>query len=479
MKKLLTILFLIGSAALVDAQEGYRYDKISEKSFHSAFRNVEDSVKSSAKGYHTDIYPLFNIAGGAEINDNSHEIYSANAGVEVKAGLLSKLTVSYKLYGGISRYMDYFANIADSLNYIPAGGGFKKKGDTYFALYHDFNLTYHIADYLKISVGKGRKAIGDGYRSLLLGNNNSGMYFFDINVGEGGFKYVFSLNTAKSLDSESGRGRTKYLVYHAISWNITNYLNVGGFEAVTIVRRDSLGNSRFIDLHYLNPALFFRPVEYALGSPDNVLMGVFGKARYYKKNILYGQVMLDEYNSTFLKGGNDWWAKKFAVQAGARGELFNRLQYLVEANYIRPFMYSHDNAISSYSMCSQPLAHPYGANLKEGVVNLRYKTKNQKFLVDFTADIVKTGTDTDTISYGGNILVPYTRRGDDYGQSMLQGKPLTVKDLSMTVEYNMKLNFDSEGYVIKPFVTFGCYNNDEKNLYFLIGIKNFDLSRFY
>jgi hypothetical protein len=208
-------------------------------------------------------------------------------------------------------------------------------------------------------------------------------------------------------------------------------------------------------------------------------MGIFGKARYYRKNILYGQVMLDEFNSSFLKAGSDWWAKKFAIQAGARGEVFNRLKYLAEANYIRPFMYSHDDAIRSYSMCSQPLAHPYGANLKEGILNLSYTTKNNKWNIDFTADIVKTGIDTDTISYGGNVLRPYTLRSDDYGQSMLQGKPLTITDLNLTVEYKMKLNFDSEGYILKPFVTFGCYNNEEKNIYFLIGIKNFDLTRFY
>ena len=478
MKRFLTILFLVWSAALLYAQEGYRYDLLNQKSFHSALYPYYDTITNiNTNSYQVDIYPLINLAAG--VGDKSkHAIYSANGGVEIKAKI-PKLTFSYKIYGGISRYCDYFAALADSFNYIPAGGGFKKKGDTYFSLYHDFNITYHIADYLKISVGKGHKAVGDGYRSLLLGRNNSGMYYFDIIAGEGGFRYIFSANTAKSLDTEAGHARTKYLVYHTISWNITNYLNIGGFEAVNIVRRDSLDNSQFIDLHYLNPVIFFRPVEYAIGSPDNVLLGFFGKIRYYKNNILYGQVMLDEYNSTFLKSGNDWWAKKFAVQAGARGKVFNRLQYIAEANYIRPFMYSHDNAIRSHSMCSQPLAHPYGANLKEGLINLGYKTKNDLFKIDLTVDIVKTGIDTDTISYGGNILVPYTRRGDDYGQSMLQGKTLTITDLNLTAEYNMKLNFDTEGYILKPFVTFGLRNQGEKNAYFLIGIKNFDLTRFY
>lgn len=478
MKKLSLILLLICSAALLYAQEGYRYHLLNNKDFHSALNDYPDTLKSTPNGYHVDIYPLFNISAGMGDNAN-HAIYSANAGVEAKVDLLSKFTVSYKIYGGISRYNDYFAALADSIGYIPAGGIFSKNSNNYYSIYHDFNITYHIADYLKISAGKGRKFLGDGYRSLLLSNNNSGMYFFDITAGEGGFKYIFSINTAKNFDSEHSGARTKYLVYHAISWNITNFLNIGGFEAVSIMRRDSLGNSRFVDLHYLNPVLFFRPVEYALGSPDNVLMGVFGKLRYYHKNILYGQIMLDEFNSSFLKGGSDWWAKKFAIQAGARGEIFNQLQYLAEANYIRPFMYSHDNAIRSYSMCSQPLAHPYGANLKEALINLRYQTRNSKFNFDLTADVVKTGIDTDSISYGGNILIPYTRRKDDYGQAMLQGKPLTITDLSLTVEYNMKLNFDSEGYMLKPFVTFGCYNKDEKCVYFLIGIKNFDLTRFY
>ena len=478
MKRLLTILLIVCSAALLYAQDGYRYDLLSQKSFHSALYPYYDTITNiRTNGYQIDIYPLINLAAG--VGDNAkHEIYSANGGVEIKAEI-PKFTFSYKIYGGISRYCDYFATLADSLNYIPAGGGFKKKGDTYFSLYHDFNVTYHIADYLKFSAGKGHKAVGDGYRSLLLSRNNSGMYYFDIIAGTGGFRYIFSANTAKSLDTETGRGRTKYLVYHTISWNITNYLNIGGFESVTIVRRDSLGNSKFIDLHYLNPVIFFRPVEYGIGSPDNVIMGIFGKARYYKNNILYGQVMLDEYNSTFLKGGSDWWAKKFAIQAGARGEVFNSLQYIAEANYIRPFMYSHDNAIRSYSMCSQPLAHPYGANLKEGLVNLRYTTKDKKIVMDFTADLIKTGIDTDTISYGGNILVPYTRRSDDYGQAMLQGKSLTITDLNLTIEYNMKLNFDSEGYLLKPFVTFGLRNQGENNAYIMIGIKNFDLTRFY
>ncbi|MBR4213994.1 MAG: hypothetical protein IKR94_01580 [Bacteroidales bacterium] len=478
MKKLSLILFLIYSAALLYAQDYYRYDLLNDKSYHSAINYYPDTLKSDTNVYHIDISPLFNIASGRGDN-GKHAIYSGNVGVEVKADLLSKLTASYRIYGGFSHYNDYFAALADSIGYIPAGGNFYKNGNNYYSIYHEFDITYHIADYLKISAGKGCKKVGDGYRSLLLSDNNSGMYYFDITAGTGGLQYIFSVNTAKNIDSECSGSRTKYLVYHAFSWNITNYLNIGGFEAVSIMRRDSSGNSKFVDLHYLNPVMFFRPVEYSVGSPDNVLMGVFGKVRYYRKNILYGQVMLDEFNSSFLKAGNDWWAKKFAFQAGARGEAFDRFTYIVEANYIRPFMYSHDNAIRSYSMRSQPLAHPYGANLKEGLVNLRYTTRNEKFYFDLTADVVKTGIDTDSISYGGNILIPYTLRGDDYGQTMLQGKPLTITDLSFTMEYKMKLNFDSKSYILKPFVTFGCYNKDEKCLYFMIGIKNFDLTRFY
>ncbi|MBO4244566.1 MAG: hypothetical protein J5882_05885, partial [Bacteroidales bacterium] len=85
MKRLLTILLLVCSAALLYAQDGYRYDLLTQKSFHSALYPYYDTVTNvRTNGYQVDFYPLINIAAG--VGDNAgHEIYSANGGVEIKA----------------------------------------------------------------------------------------------------------------------------------------------------------------------------------------------------------------------------------------------------------------------------------------------------------------------------------------------------------------------------------------------------------
>ena len=45
---------------------------------------------------------------------------------------------------------------------------------------------------------------------------------------------------------------------------------------------------------YLNPLIFLRPLEFALGSPDNAFIGITGKYKLYKNGFIYGQLGLDD-----------------------------------------------------------------------------------------------------------------------------------------------------------------------------------------
>src|SRR5690625_7159754 len=64
------------------------------------------------------------------------------------------------------------------------------------------------------------------------------------------------------------------------------------------------------------PVIFFRSIERALGSPDNILIGAdFGWdiGRKYK---FYSQFILDEFRASELFGGHQWWANKWGLQTG-------------------------------------------------------------------------------------------------------------------------------------------------------------------
>jgi hypothetical protein len=53
-----------------------------------------------------------------------------------------------------------------------------------------------------------------------------------------------------------------------LSINATKWLNIGLFEGVIFGRKDHF------EFQYLNPIIFYRHIEGAIGSPDNALAGL-------------------------------------------------------------------------------------------------------------------------------------------------------------------------------------------------------------
>lgn len=80
------------------------------------------------------------------------------------------------------------------------------------------------------------------------------------------------------------------MAVHHLSIAPTRWLSLGIFESTVFSRPD------VFELQYLNPVIFYRSIEQALGSPDNVVLGVNFKANFAKHFSLYGQFLLDELN---------------------------------------------------------------------------------------------------------------------------------------------------------------------------------------
>lgn len=474
--------------------QGFEADSIEcanvgDKKFHSAIRGYASTtdfnpkyalVSQQGKSRWT-LEPLAEFGVGTQSEYYSN-YYSAILGASGTYSFSKKLTVNISAYGGYLSPLGTMAALADSLGRFPQVDKSSKNGDGKYALGGvEFYVSYRPAEFLRLTAGKGKKFIGDGYRSVIMSASNSGMYYFDTEVEVGNFKYLFSINGGRNFDNgvtatdattkkveptttDGWTFRTVYMINHVFSYNPAKWLNIGGFETVMMIRRDSTGRTRMPDLHYMNPMLFFRPLEFSLGSPDNALMGAFGKITINKYLIGYAQFMLDDFNFKEIKEHNDTWNNKYAFQLGLKGYAGN-FSYLLEYNYIRPYIYSHDRPINSYTMYGQPLANPYGANLKEAIVNVKYKM--QHFDFDLLIDVVKRGMDFDIYSYGNNVLRPYTSRHHDRGNVVGQGVGIKM--------YNVFLDARWRPEALRNFSVFARlgvqHGKDSDNTFAMIGIK--------
>lgn len=262
--------------------------------------------------------------------------------------------------------------------------------------------------YFNLTLGRGKNFFGDGYRSLLLSDEATSYPFLRITTTVWRIKYVnlfTAMNDIRGANGVAADFQRKWTSMHYLSWNASKRLNVSLFEAIVWSQGDSL-YPRGFDANYLNPIIFYRPVEYNLGSPDNALLGGGFSLKIGRHGLLYGQVLLDEFLLKEVRLGRGWFANKQAAQLGfiARNA-FGRegLSLRAEWNVVRPFMYTHSDTRQNYAHFGQPLAHPYGSNFQEALAHADY-TK-ERWLFSVRASMAWLGRDS-VDSYGNNIFRP-------------------------------------------------------------------------
>jgi hypothetical protein len=192
----------------------------------------------------------------------------------------------------------------------------------------------------------------------------------------------------------------KYATIHYLSFNAPKWLTIGLFEGVVYGRQN-----RF-EVNYLNPVIFLRAAELNVGSPDNSFIGFDIKANLAKRVQVYGQVMLDEFYTKFIRERKGWWGNKWAFQAGLKyidvlG--VKNLDLQLETNWIRPFTYSHFDTVANYTHYNQPLAHPLHSNVKEYIAIVKYQPA-PKWYMQLTSIYWRKGVDVNGVNYGNNIF---------------------------------------------------------------------------
>jgi len=221
---------------------------------------------------------------------------------------------------------------------------------------------------------------------------------------------------------------------HHLSIQPFNWWNITLFEAVVWQSQDSSFHRGF-DVSYLNPIIFYRPVEFELGSPDNVLIGLSSRFDISNSIELYGQLMMDEFKFDEVTARDGWWGNKYAIQFGLNWYKPFQLQnsvFQVEYNRVRPFTFSHSNPVQNYGHYNAPMGHPLGANFHEVVASAYYWRAG--FRLEARANYMRTGVSVNE-NVGSDIFKSNITRARERGYFVVSGDPMSILVLQTKASY--------------------------------------------
>lgn len=366
-------------------------------------------------------------------------------GIRFKAGIDHKLFLFSELTENQILPLSFIQDYSSIYKAIPGATFVKSYSSSLFHVSKGFDylmaeagVIYKLSKSIDLSFNHNRNSIGVGIRSLLLSDFAAPNFNFQIRTQMGRVNYI---NTFSELSRESRfiqdtdrLLQKKYSATHYLSIDIFKNWNIGLFETVIFNRK------RGFELQYLNPIILYRAVEQAIGSPDNVLLGLQSQIHLFRKFSFYGQIILDEFVfKRLFSNNNGWWANKYGFQLGLKYPNFFKIRNLhlqLEYNTVRPFTYSYSDSMANYSHYHQSLAHPLGSNFREYIGRIIYHP-NGKFNFEFCWMNYKKGLDTLDFNYGGNILKDNSTRFSDYNNKTTQGLLQKVNLFTLRASYEI------------------------------------------
>lgn len=429
---------------------------------HRKFFN-ERMVRLQGKDYWFTADVAADLQIGKDFGADFGSTYNNTRAAVVQGGIGEHLNFYAAVYESQGRFAEYFNNYAESIRpdggnpaVIPSRGIAKSyKEDSYDYPIAEGYISYSPSKTFNFQFGHGKNFIGDGYRSLLMSDVASPYPYFKVSTTFWKLKYTntwMSLRDIRPEVTDSGSFRTKYMATHYLSYNVTKRLNIGLFESV-LWEND---NDRGFDLNYLNPIIFYRAIEFSTGSRGgNALIGLAYKYKISNQLNTYGQLMIDEFSSKDIIGGEGSYKNKIGYQLGLK--YFNAFKvdnlYLqLEYNKVRPYSYSHNTVTLNYGHNNQSMAHIRGANFSEAIVIARYRLKRwygqAKFM--FGAKGYELTQDKDPY-YGGDIYGTEYDRESDLGNRMFQGNKanFTYGELELGYVVNPATNLKVYGSIIQ------------------------------
>jgi hypothetical protein len=367
------------------------------------------------------VLPLVDFSSGWSSRRGA--IWQTRAGGAVTARAGRRCAMYAEVIGGLERTPAYIQAFKDSLGVLPSVGRFDPVGGAAANALPQLRVAYTPSPYFELEAGFGRHFVGHGYRSLFLSDVAMSYPYLRITTDVWHVKYtnLFAMQRDIRPELPHTATRRKYTSTHHLSWAVGKRFSVGIFESIVWQARDT-ALQRGFDPNYLNPIIFYRPVEFAIGSPDNVLLGMNLAWEPLDGMLLYGQLLLDEFLLSEFRARNGWWANKWGTQLGAKWRDAGGVRglcALAEFNLVRPFTYTHGSVLQNFGHYYQPLAHPLGTNFYEWVV--RAYREWGKWYGEFHGVHAVYGRDPEGQNLGGDIYSSYANPSMQYGNTLAQG----------------------------------------------------------
>lgn len=430
--KILVCLILLGIVQKAYCQYAAGFSKseqiiieqslLNNPSYHSAFAAASFETDTSLRK--TKIFPLINSNFGFSTKQNT--IYSLSPGVYAWIPMGPKVSLWVAPVMHYEKYPYFIASGIDSNQILPEGGvGHSANNHDFYGFRLLGELSYSPIKYCKFDGGYGKKHWGEGYRSLWLSDYSAYYPYLQLRVHFWRIQYHILWAYLKDIDSQAA-GRKfldKYGVFHFFDFKPTGRLSLGFFESVIWWGKDA-NTWRGVDPAYLNPIIFFRPVEYSLHSPDNANLGIHASLLLGKSTRLYHQLFIDDLSIKKIWQQPLWWGNKYGILAGIKmyqlfglSGLFGQLEY----SRVRPFTYAHSSSALNYGTYYQPLGHPLGANFEEYLLILRYR--KGPWSIFAKTSIADQGRDSlPNQNVGKNIYLSYLNRQTSHDEAaFLQG----------------------------------------------------------
>ena len=465
MRKLIKLLFCSLIPFFAISQSNISYSNFSESFRLLKELNISDPDTLSKLSIHPRFF-------GVRSSNSKNESFSTYLlGLSFNGNILDELNFSgfYDHLNG-NHNADIRA-FQDSLGVYPGFGLSNNR--------LQINARYLANKFIKIDLGYGKQFIGHGYHSLLLSDVSSSYPYLRFTTEFGPVKY-YNLYTTFINPNMVDFGRKKHAAIHYLDFAITPNINFGVFESILWQSKTEESNKGY-ELAYLNPVIFYRPVEFSKHSnKGNALMGASFHVKF-TNSMFYAQFVLDDLNISRqadadgnYQGG--FFQNKYGYQLGVKGE-FKCLKYLLEYNQVQPYTYGHRTILQNYSHMNQALAHPLGANLKEWINIL--EINNGKWNYKVKTIFTQVGLDSLDTHYGQNIFAAdydaSTGGQYSYGNFNGQGVATTIFVFEPEVSFSLKW-FDVFGSIY--FRTKKSDLIDQTLMFYSLGLRTFLFSPF-
>ena len=440
----------------------------------SDYQVRQNGVWEYAYSLDSSKFKIFPVLGANLKYDLESNLISTNSqfGFQLNSGLNKRFYTQFRVGFQSGNLADYESLATFKRPYAPGIGylndSLKK---SYSNLLFEGLISCKLGDYFVLSSGVGKNFFGDGYRSLLLSDYAPSYPFLKLESTFWKIKYINLWSLHDDLHTQLYT-RNKWSSSHMLSFNALNWLNLSVFESIVWQGQDTLNNRQF-DINYINPFVFYRPIEYGIGSADNSFLGGGIKIKFLKNHIFYSNFILDEFLLSQIKAKNGWWGNKFGYQFGIKGFDILKIKGLyaiLEWNAVRPYTYSHMTSMQNYGHKNHSLAHPLESNFYEALAILGYQNGNFDFLIKYHYQ--RFGKDYNHENYGGNMFSSYNDRfnnNSQYGHFISQGEMINQQILSTRIsmmlfpltntKFFAQINVKSGSSFRSSLINFGISSN--------------------